>query len=414
LKRSATCKGLSRNRSFRLYLLGQTISALGDGFYLIAFVWLSLVISNGKGFTLGGIFSIYALGEIVSGLISGPIVDRFCKKNILIFVDLTRSLLLAILYMLVTLGIMKLPYLYICTFLFSILSPFFYRAEFAILPLIVSKEDLMKANSLLLGSKRLIRVVAPAVGGILIHLFGMDICFLVDTVSFMFSVLCISLMFLDRRNPAKHKITPTCLLKDLKSGSKIILNSPYLLTIAIYAACINFIGAPIFPLLPMVSQRISGGVSGYGILTSGISSGLITSSAAIMFLDKPLNKIHIMLYGIIICATAIIAIALGRTFHFIMIFCFVMGVGLNCANIPIQTMIQIAVPSKNIGVVSGFVYTIAQIAMPISMAFSGFLTQHLEIEAIFVGAGIIMFIGAAVGFSLPQFRNTTDTKIIKS
>ena len=87
-----------KKESFNLYLVSQTISSLGDGLYLVAFVWLSLELSSGEGLVMGGIFSVYTLGEIISGFISGPIVDRIDKKRTLFYVDLTRGLIVGILF----------------------------------------------------------------------------------------------------------------------------------------------------------------------------------------------------------------------------------------------------------------------------------------------------------------------------
>jgi MFS family permease len=74
-------KNIWQNKSFVLYLIGQTISSLGDGFYMIGFMWLTLELSGGKGVALGGVLSIYTLGEIFFGFIAGPIVDRVNKKT---------------------------------------------------------------------------------------------------------------------------------------------------------------------------------------------------------------------------------------------------------------------------------------------------------------------------------------------
>jgi hypothetical protein len=60
-------KSIWKNKSFIFYLIGQSISSLGDGFYLIAFMWLALQLSGGKGLVLGGIFSIYTLNEVIFG-----------------------------------------------------------------------------------------------------------------------------------------------------------------------------------------------------------------------------------------------------------------------------------------------------------------------------------------------------------
>jgi MFS family permease len=76
---------------------------------------------------------------------------------------------------------------------------------------------------------------------------------------------------------------------------------------------------------------------------------------------------------------------------------------------PIHTLLQEQLPSDKIGVVSGFVFTAAQIAMPISMALSGFLLHYFLVKTIFSSLGTLMLIGAILGFFLPQLRYDKGT-----
>jgi MFS family permease len=393
-----------RKVSFFSYLIGQTISSLGDGLYLIAFVWLSFQLSDNKGLTLGGVFSIYTLGELLAGCLSGPIVDRFNKKLILIHIDLIRGSISGFLFAIVSLGAVTLLHLYLCTFLFSLLSAFFHRTEFAIIPQIVRREDLLKANGLLCGLKKLMIIVSPIIGGFLVQMVDIEICFLCDAISFFFSSICISFVFVNKNLQRLRTTKSLHLLKDFGTGCKIVLYSPFLLTIAIYAACINFVGAPIFPLLPIISSRLANGVSTYGIMISGLSVGLVVSGFSFALISKLMTKIYMTLYGLIICSAAIAALACGRSPTLIIVSCFAIGVGLNFANLPIQAILQEKLPADKIGVASSFIFTIAQIAMPISMASSGFMIQHLKIELVLVLLGSLMFVGAITGFFLPQFR----------
>jgi MFS family permease len=367
-------------------------------------MWLSLQLSNGKGLVLGGVFSIYSIGELFFGFISGPIVDRYNRKKILILADLMRASTVATLYIIVHLGAVSLLHLYICTFLFSAFSPFFHRAEFTILPELVSKRFLMKANGILGGSKRLMRVLSPAFAGFIIHVFSIDTCFLFDALSFVLSSICISFVLIKPRGNNKGLPCMRYLLSDLRAGYLLVANSPLFMTLAVYAACINFVGGPVFPLLPIISERTCNSAHGYGIMMSGLSTGLIVSSFLIAVIRKPLKRIPIMLSGLAVCAVAIMIIAFANSILTIIIACFVMGMGLTMANLPIQTLFQERMPADRIGVASSFVFTIAQLAMPISMVLGGLMTEFYNIQTILVVLGSTMIVGALVGFRLPQFK----------
>lgn len=390
--------------SFIVYLVGQTLSSVGDGIYVIAFIWLSLKLSCDKGLVLGGIFSLYASGELLFGIISGSVVDRFNKKKVLMIVDFARGAISCMLYVIIKLEVTTVVHLYATTLIFAILSPFFHRAEFSILPEIIQKSQLLKANGLLQGMKRLMRIISPAIGGLIIHLFGTESCFLFDGLSFFCSMLCVALVKVNIMRLGKQSKLLRNMLRDIRNGSLIVFRSPFFLTLSIYAASINFFGAPVFPLLPIISEDMGTGASGYGVMMSALSAGLITASFLISYIDRFLTRIRMMLTGICVSAVGVIGVSLGQNTPTVVVSCFMIGAGLSMANIPVQTILQVRVPSENLGVVSGFVFTIAQVAMPISMALSGFIVRIFDVTAVLLVISTLMLLGAVIGFFLPQLK----------
>ncbi len=392
------------SKSFILYLIGQTISSLGDGFYMVSFMWLALEISGGKGIVLGGVLSVYTLGEIIFGLVAGPVVDRVNRKSILILVDIIRGSIVFLLYFLVVMKIAKVVHLYIVTFAFAVISPFFHRAEFAIIPQLVKKDSLLSANGILGGSKKLMQVISPALGGILIGFLGVASCFLFDAFSFFISSVCILFISIKPIEIDKKRLNLNLLISDFRDGFKFLLSSTFLLTLTIYACCINFFGGPIFPMLPLISQQMGSGSSGYGSMMSGLSAGFIISSLLIGIVGNFIKRIDLILLGLIVSSCSIALMGFGLNIVVLICAAVILGIGLNFSNLPILTLFQEKVPQDKIGVVSSFVFTIAQVAMPISMAMSGILVDVFSLKGIFVAISIILFIGALIGFVLPQLR----------
>jgi DHA3 family macrolide efflux protein-like MFS transporter len=398
---------LWKNRSFILYLIGQSVSAIGDGLYLIAFMWLALELSGGKGIVLGGVFSIYTLNEVVFGFVAGPIADRINKKRLLIFVDILRGLLVAVLFIFVRYGYATVTHLYVLTFCFSLLSPFFHRTEFTIIPHLLSKEILLKGNGVIAGSRRLMQIIAPALGGLIIAVIGTESCFLIDGITYLFSAFCIGFVVIRKVSHTTDALSIKTLIKNMKEGYFILISSALLCTLAIYAAFINFFGGPVLPLLPLISEKIELGSSGYGIMMSVLSAGLIVSSFIIGFFERIFSKVRLILIGLSLSSLSILLIGIWPTAFVVIGSMFLLGVGLNISNLPIITLFQVNVDTAKIGVVSSFVFTIAQIAQPISIALTGFLADHIPLSILFFVIGIILLIGTLVGFLLPQFR--TDT-----
>lgn len=292
---------LWKNKSFVLYLVGQSISALGDGFYLIAFMWLAMEISGGKGLVLGGIFSVYTLNEVIFGFIAGPIADRLDKKRLLIIADIIRGLLVGGIFILVKCEKVTITHLYVITFCFSLVSPFFHRTEFTIIPCILNKEMLLRGNGILAGFRRLMQVVAPAIGGVVIALVGIKSGFFIDSMTFFVSAAFVTWIAVKKIPQNKDIMTLKTLIVNMKEGYAILLSSVFLLTLALYAAFINFLGGPVLPLLPLLAENTNLGSSGYGVMMSVLSVGLIGFLADFI----PLNILFLAIGGMLLVGTLI-------------------------------------------------------------------------------------------------------------
>lgn len=402
-------KYLSKNRSFLVYLLGQTISGVGDGLYLIAFMWFALELSGGKGIVVGGVFSIYTLNEVIFGLIAGPVADKYNKKKILVAVDILRGLIVLTFFIMTKFGEISILHLYIVTFFFSVLSPFFHRAEFAIVPQLVAKYNLMKANGFLTGTRKVVQIVAPGIGGILIGILGIEACFFLDALTYFASVLCILFVQLRSSVVYPEKVDFRTLLKDVRNGWRYLTRSKFLFTIGIYAACINFLAGPIIPLLAILSTRYSSGASGYGVMMSAISLGFIAASYVMGFIDKYIDKVRLMFIGLLISAISIFMFGLMSGLIVIVAVAFLLGVGLSTANLPITVLVQQNTPAIKIGVVSSLIFTLSQIAQPVSIVLGGFLANTIAVNVIFIAIGVILCSGVLVGFALPQLHQSDAT-----
>ena len=83
-----------RHRDFGLLWLGQAVSLVGDGIYLVAIAWLVLDISN-EPTALGLVGLAWTLPMVVSLLIAGVLSDRFERRRLMITADLLRCAAIA-------------------------------------------------------------------------------------------------------------------------------------------------------------------------------------------------------------------------------------------------------------------------------------------------------------------------------
>src|ERR1041384_3989275 len=90
----ATVEHPLRNPSYRLWLIGGTISLLGDQFYFVALPWLVLQ-QTGSAIAMGAIMMTAAIPRAVLMLMGGAVSDRISPRKVLLIAGLVRAFLVA-------------------------------------------------------------------------------------------------------------------------------------------------------------------------------------------------------------------------------------------------------------------------------------------------------------------------------
>jgi MFS family permease len=403
-------KGM-KNKSFIFYVTGQAVSVLGDGVYQIAIMWLIMKITNNKGLAVGGAFSIFSIGELISGFISGPIADRFNKKRLLIITDFLRAVVLFTLYFLSVKNLVNMYMIVLILLVLSILSPVFSTTQFTLMPLLVESDELLKANGIFNSFTTISRILGPALGGVLVGAFGYNACFLIDAISFLVSVATIAFI---RYKPIKveniENKTVVSILKSFKEGYKYLLSSKFLITLSIYALFLNFIGGALLPLIPIFANRFHFGSQGYGYMMSAFSLGFLAFSLLVGLLPKELPETCLMLYGLTVGSTSIILWGASKSLILVLILFFIFGFSNALTNLPLNTLLQKMIKIEFLGVVISFTSTISQALQPVSMAFSGYLADKIPISMLIIFIGISSLTISLIGFVIPVFKTQQNNE----
>lgn len=189
-------------RNFRLLFIGESVSNVGDQFYLVALPWLTIQLT-GSPLDLGAVLTAVAIPRAILMLIGGALTDRFSPRWIMIVSNALRGVLTAILALLVIFQTTELWQLYLLAVSFGIVEGFFSPAAETIVPTLVPEELLATSNVLGQGAMQLIGLIGPAVAGVLIASIGIGVAFVVDAASFLVSTLALLLI-----RPPLHAAEP--------------------------------------------------------------------------------------------------------------------------------------------------------------------------------------------------------------
>jgi MFS family permease len=185
--------GPFKRRGFRLLLVGQGVSALGDWMGTIAFMALALELT-GSPTAVGGILTLRLLPAAIGGPLATRAVNKWDRRRTMMTMDLVRVALIALVPL-----VRAIWWIYLWAFLVEVASIVFLPARDASIPDLVDEEDLSLANGLVLGSSfgtiPLGAGLFAAVAALpFADLFGrpLALVFWVDAATFVVSFACIA------------------------------------------------------------------------------------------------------------------------------------------------------------------------------------------------------------------------------
>src|SRR5215472_6642367 len=153
LRLAARIPQLLRDRAFRRYWSGQTISMFGDQISSIALPLVAVLVLNANPAQMGFLAALVWLPSLLFGLHAGAWVDRRGhRRPTMICADLGRAALLASIPASYAMGVLTIWQLYAVAFGTGLLSVVFTVSQSALFVAVVPEADYVTGNSLLYGS----------------------------------------------------------------------------------------------------------------------------------------------------------------------------------------------------------------------------------------------------------------------
>jgi KDO2-lipid IV(A) lauroyltransferase len=192
-ERARGFRAIFRNRGFALLWVGTLTSQLGDHLNLMALtaVVFSMSVGQAKGFEFSKILLLASAPVLIFAPVSGVYADRLDRKRLMVVCDALRALLVASIPLVA--GESMVP-VYVIIFLVFSINRVFLSARSAAIPQVVPDEHLLGANSLLNAGTTAALVLGPIGGGVLVERLGYKTGFLADSITYVVSAVCISLI----------------------------------------------------------------------------------------------------------------------------------------------------------------------------------------------------------------------------
>ncbi len=290
-----------RVRNYRLYFVAQLISNSGTWMDRVAQAWLVLHLT-GSGFDLGIVTGLQFLPILLVGPWGGLMADRMDKRRLLYATQAGGGLIALALGILVETHAIQLWQVFLLAFCLGVMNLFDNPARQTFVFEMVGKEDLPNAVSLNSVVMNASRVVGPAIGGVVITLVGLGVCFLANAASFGAVLVGLALM----RSSELHKIDPVVRAKgQLRDGFRYVWRTPSLRNTLIAMAVIGIFAYNFQVTLALLATvTFHGGAGSYAVLTSCMGIGAIMGGLTVAHRGRPTPR---LLQGVALTFGALLA-----------------------------------------------------------------------------------------------------------
>jgi predicted MFS family arabinose efflux permease len=295
---------------FRWLIASSWSASLGDGFAVAAGPLLVASQTHDPSLVALGLL-LQRLPWLLFGLLSGAVADRLDRATLAAGVELVRAAVLAVLVLAILAGWVSVAVILTALFVLGTAEVFSDTASGSMLPSLVSREDLILANSrVLTGVVTLNQLAGPAIGAVLFAA-GRALPFVGQAVLVGVGAVMITRIALPARPPAP---VATRLRTEVIEGCRWAFHHPGVRTLVLTIFIFNItFGAAWSVLVLYAEERLHLGAIGFGILTTASAVGGVAGNLGYGWLIRRVSLGNIMRVGLIIETLTHLSLALTRS-----------------------------------------------------------------------------------------------------
>lgn len=318
---------------------------------------------------------------VLFGLVLGAFVDRLDRRRMMLLSDVARAAVIAILPVLALSGELTMPDIYAVAFVQSTLGISFTCGEFAAIPSLVERDDLVAANGYIMATSSAGRILGPILAGALVTLVSPADLLLFDAASFLVSAASLAAIrrsFNSVEPSAPRAAGVAGVFEDVASGLRFVWSHPVLRSISIMMALINFVAATQTTQLVLFAKRALGATdTQVALLFAAGAAGIVIVSVAAAAIRRRLSFAVTALGALVVSGLTVTAMALlGSYPAALVLWAASSGFGL-LLNINTGALRQAIVPSDMYGRVMSIAVVLGWSAIPLG-ALAGALAIRLS------------------------------------
>lgn len=378
------------NRNLALLLGGQLVSQIGDKFHMLAVAFLVLK-TTGSPAKMGLVLFCSVFPSMLLGVVAGAVLDRCHRKRIIVTADLIRGLIVATVGGAYAMEALSFSGLLLAQVLISTCTAFFDPAIPAMIPQLVRRDELSRANAQTQLVSGIATIAGPTLGGLTVAWGGYLPVFLLNAASYLFSAAFESMIQMPVRGDTTEK--QNSLGSDILEGCRYMARRQHLVVILGMVAVIHFFVGSIEAVIPVLAVGLSGkGAANIGFIQTAFGIGTVTA-ALVISLRKPGGREarvlfgSVFLMGLLLLAMGALHLGGARRVGLYMAFFVSLGGAVIFAGTSFRSILQKNVVDEMMGRVFGLVASVGNISIPIAALLAGVTMEYLSHQLILIASG---------------------------
>jgi MFS family permease len=398
-----------RNRNYALLFTGQLSSLVGDQLYVVALPFL--ILGRASVRDLGLVLMCFGLARIAAIPVGGVLADRVDRVKLMLYTDVGRALCVVAIAGVAFLSEGSIVMVMALTAVLGALEGLFLPSSYAILPDILSDDELPAGNALNTALESAAGFIGPALAGLVIAVFSSGVALGLDAVTFLISAATLLAIRLRPRGAGATAEEDEDPAAEQEGSSRIgfvkllkvsrVFQLVLLITLFSNLAfdAMADVALPVF-----ARDHLLSGAGGFGLMLSAFGAGALVGGLLTDALFRlPRRGLIALGLGVVQgIALALVPVAGGLAGACALLAA--SGLTIGVLNAFYMTHLQQRVPSHLLGRAMGALMMAVFAAQPVSVLAAGLALEGTGPMPVFVTAGFLIVAGYVLALSSSEFR----------
>ncbi|MFF5181208.1 MFS transporter [Micromonospora sp. NPDC000316] len=375
-------------RYWRLWS-SSAVSNLADGIVKLGLPLVAIGYASSPAL-IAGVAVAFSLPWLLFALPAGALVDRLDRRRVMLAANSLRAALVGALALVVALDAGSIWLLYVAAFSAGVAETLYDTSAQSILPQLVPRELLPRANGWLNAAERTAnQFIGPPLAGFLVA--GGAAVGLAGPAGLW--AVAVGALFLVGGRFRVERESRTSLRADIAEGLRFLWHHRLLRTLAVMVGGSNFTTSAIFAVLVLYAVGPGSAIGltepGYGLLLTALAAGIVLGSLVAARIESWIGQARALGVSVVACAGIVGVPAVSANPFVIGAVFFVGGILLATWDVITVSLRQRVTPDRLLGRVNSGYRLLAWGSLPLGAAAGGLLAELFGLRMVFAIMGAL-------------------------